>query len=263
MNKLSVYIIAFNEEEKIKQALESVKWADEIIVADSFSTDNTAVIAKKYGARVIQIPFDGFGKLRNKAIEACSHNWIFSLDSDERSTKQAREEIQKIINSQYSLDAYYVPRRNYFMGKWIKHAGFYPDFRQPQLFRKQALKFKNDMVHERYEVISNKECGYLKSFINQVPFKNLEEVIHKANRYSTLGAEKLLETDKEPGMLKALLHGFWAAFSMYFLKLGFLDGWPGFVIAFGNFEGTFYKYAKFYVRKKGLESFLTSKFQDK
>jgi len=119
------------------------------------------------------------------------------------------------------------------------------------------------MVHERYEVISNKECGYLKSFINQVPFKNLEEVIHKANRYSTLGAEKLLETDKEPGMLKALLHGFWAAFSMYFLKLGFLDGWPGFVIAFGNFEGTFYKYAKFYVRKKGLESFLTSKFQDK
>jgi len=263
MNKLSVYIIAFNEEEKIKQALESVKWADEIIVADSFSTDNTAIIAKKSGAKVVQIPFDGFGKLRNKAIEACSHNWIFSLDSDERSTKQAREEIQKIINSKDSLDAYYVPRRNYFMGKWIKHAGFYPDFRQPQLFRKQALKFKNDMVHERYEVISNKECGYLKSFINQVPFKNLEEVIHKANRYSTLGAEKLLETDTKPGMLKALLHGFWAAFSMYFLKLGFLDGWPGFVIAFGNFEGTFYKYAKFYVRKKGLESFLTSKFQDK
>ena len=262
VSKLSVYIIAFNEEEKIKQALQSVEWADEIIVADSFSTDNTALIAKEFGAKVIQIPFNGFGELRNIAIKACSHNWIFSLDSDERCTKSAKEEIQNIINSKDSLDAYYVPRRNYFMGKWIRHAGFYPDFRQPQIFRKGVLKFKNDAVHERYEVISNKECGYLNSFINQVPFKNLEEVIHKSNRYSTLGAKKLQETNKKSGMSKALLHGIWAAFTMYILKLGFLDGWPGFIIALGNFEGTFYKYAKFYLKDKGIDSFLNTKFPD-
>jgi len=262
VSKLSVYIIAFNEEEKIKQALQSVEWADEIIVADSFSTDNTALIAEEFRAKVIQIPFNGFGELRNKAIEACSHDWIFSLDSDERCTKSAREEIQKIINSKDSLDAYYVPRRNYFMGKWIRHAGFYPDFRQPQLFRKGVLKFKNDAVHERYEVISNKKCGYLSSFIHQVPFKNLEEVIHKTNRYSTLGAQKLQDANKTSGMSKALLHGFWAGFTMYILKLGFLDGWPGFIIAFGNFEGTFYKYAKFYLKDKGLDSFLNTKFPD-
>ena len=262
MNKLSVYIIAFNEEEKIGQALQSVEWADEIIVADSYSTDRTADIAKEYGAKVVQISFKGFGELRNKAIGMCSHEWIFSLDSDERCTISAKEEIQKIINSKQSLDAYYVPRRNYFMGKWIRHSGFYPDFRQPQLFRKGALKFKNDAVHERYEVISKKKCGYLKSNIYQVPFKNLEEVIHKTNRYSTLGAQKLYDSGSTSGMLKALSHGFWAAFTLYVLKLGFLDGWPGFIIAFGNFEGTFYKHAKLYLKEKGFESFLNTKFPE-
>ncbi len=263
MNKLSVYIITFNEEDKIGAALESVQWADEIIVADSASTDNTAKIAQKYGAKVVQIPFNGFGQLRNEAISACSHDWIFSLDSDERCTVQAKEEMLSIINAKDSLDAYYVPRRNYFMGKWIKRSGFYPDFRQPQLFKKGALKFKHDAVHERYEVISKKECGYFKAFINQVPFKNLEELIHKANRYSTLGATKLFKAKKTAGMFTAITHGFWAAFTMYVFKLGFLDGWPGFMIAFGNFEGTFYKYAKLHLKQKGLDSFLNTKFPEK
>lgn len=263
MEKISVYIIAFNEEEKIKDALESVAWADEIVVADSFSIDGTAKIAKASGARVVQIPFNGFGSLRNHAIEACSHDWIFSLDSDERCTLGAKHEILEIINNPDSLDVYYVPRRNYFMGRWIRHGGFYPDYRQPQLFRKGVLNFKPDAVHERYDVVSEKPCGYFKAFINQIPFKNLEEVIHKANRYSTLGAEKLAETGKKSGMFKAVLHGFWAAFTLYFLKLGCLDGWPGFIIAFGNFEGTFYKYAKFYLKDKGLESFLDTKFSGK
>ncbi|MCG8618963.1 MAG: glycosyltransferase family 2 protein, partial [Desulfobacterales bacterium] len=192
MAKISVYIIAFNEAEKIIDALKSVQWADEIVVADSFSTDDTAQIAESLGARVVQVPFEGFGNLRNSAIEACSHEWIFSLDSDERCTGEARSEILDIINASDSVDAYYVPRRNFFMGKWLRHGGFYPDYRQPQLFRKGVLVFKPDAVHERYEVVSSRAPGYMKSDIYQIPFKNLEEVIHKANRYSTLGAEKLL-----------------------------------------------------------------------
>ncbi|MBA3011445.1 MAG: glycosyltransferase family 2 protein [Proteobacteria bacterium] len=259
MGKISVYIIAFNEQEKIKDALASVAWADEIVVADSLSTDGTVQIAQAHGAKVVQIPFKGFGSLRNEAMAACSHDWIFSLDSDERCTPGAKQEILEIINDPDSLDAYYVPRRNYFMGKWIRHAGFYPDYRQPQLFRKGSLVFKPDAVHERYEVVSEKPCGYFKAFIHQIPFKNLEEVIHKANRYSTLGADKLAESGKTPGMFKAVFHGFWAAFSLYFLKLGCLDGWPGFIIALGNFEGTFYKYAKFYLKANGLDSFLDIK----
>lgn len=256
--KLSVYIIAFNEAEKIKDALASVAWADEIVVADSYSTDETAQIAEEYGAKVIQIPFQGFGRLRNDAIAACSHGWIFSLDSDERCTKDAKNEILSIINSPDSRDAYYVPRKNYFMGKWMRHSGFYPDYRQPQLFRKGSLVFKPDAVHERYEVVSEKKCGYFKSNINQIPFKDLEEVIHKANRYSTLGAEKLMAGGKRSGLLNAFAHGLWAAFTIYILKLGCLDGWPGFIIALGNFEGTFYKYAKLYLKGKGLDSFYKS-----
>ena len=255
-NKVSVYIIAYNEADKIKDALKSVAWADEIVVADSHSTDETARIAQAHGARVVQLDFNGFGTLRNEAMAACSHGWIFSLDSDERCTPEAREEILSIVHGADSLDAYYVPRRNYFMGKWIRHAGFYPDFRQPQLFRRGTLKFKPDAVHERYEVLSDKPCGYFKSPIVQIPYKNLEELIHKANRYSTLGAEKLTESGKKSSMFKALTHGAWAAFTLYILKLGILDGWPGFIIALGNFEGTFYKYAKFYLKQTGRDQSL-------
>ncbi len=250
MNKISVYIIAFNSADKIKDALESVKWADEIIVADSFSTDDTAKIAKDFGARVIQIPFNGFGDLRNKAISACSHDWVFSLDTDERCTPEAKEEILEIIHSKNSLDAYYIPRRNYFMGKRIRHCGFYPDFRQPQLFRKHVLIFEDDPVHERYQVKSNKKCGRFASDIYQIPYNNLEEMMYKVDRYSTLGAEKLSRTNANSGMWKALTHGIWAWVSTYILKLGFLDGWAGFVIALANFEQTFYKYAKFYLIHK-------------
>ena len=150
MNKISVYIAAYNEADKIRAAITSVKWADEIVVADSHSTDNTADIAERMGAKVVQIPFNGFGDLRNKAISACRHEWIFSLDSDERCTPDAQKEIQDILASDPGCDAYYVPRKNFFMGKWIRHSGFYPDFRQPQLFRQGTLVFEPDAVHERY-----------------------------------------------------------------------------------------------------------------
>jgi glycosyltransferase involved in cell wall biosynthesis len=263
MAELSVYIIAYNEEDKIKAAIQSVAWADEIVVADSFSTDATAAIAEDLGARVVQIPFSGFGDLRNRAMAACTHNWIFSLDSDERCTSSARQEICRIIADPESRDAYYVPRRNYFMGKWIRHGGFYPDFRQPQLFRKGALSFMNDAVHERYEVVSEKPCGTLTADIYQIPFKNLEEIIHKANRYSTLGARKMHEAGRRPGMFSALMHGIWSGFSLYVLKKGFMDGWPGFVIALGNFEGTFYKYAKCHFKSKGLETMSEIRFPER
>ena len=211
--------------------------------------------AERYGAKVVQIEFNGFGNLRNDAMAACSHEWIFSLDSDERCTDLAREEILSIVNREEGPDAYYVPRRNFFMGKWIRHAGYYPDFRQPQLFRNGALRFMPDPVHESYEVVSEKTCGYLKAHICQVPFKNLEELLNKVNRYSTLGAGKLSADRRPAGMFKALSHGVWAAFRTYILKLGCLDGWPGFIISLSEFESTFYKYAKQYITDKNLPSF--------
>ena len=128
------------------------------------------------------------------------------------------------------------------MGKWIKHSGWYPNYRQPQLFRKGKMRYDLKPVHEGYELNSDKPVGHMHSAIWQFPFKNMAEVMHKANRYSTLGAEKIQH--KKISMGSALVHGIWSFVKHYIFKLGFLDGWAGFVIALGNFEGTFYRYVK-------------------
>lgn len=240
--KISAYIMTYNEADKIEDAVKSVLWADEIIVADSSSTDGTIEIAEKLGATVVQIPFQTFGQIRNDAIAACSHDWIFSLDADERCTPKAEKELKDTVASPQA-DAYYIPRRNWFMGRWIKHCGWYPDYRQPQLFKKGALTFDSaSEVHETHEV--HGEIGYLKQDIWQIPFMNLEQVVHKMQRYSSLGAKKLSRQKKKTSMARAFLHGLWAFIRIYIIKLGFLDGWAGFVLALSNFEGTFYRYAK-------------------
>jgi len=241
--KISAYIIAYNEAEKIRDCINSVLWADEIIVADSHSTDGTTEIARKLGAKVIHIPFEGYGDLRNQAISNCTGDWIFSLDSDERCTIEVRDEIIALIDNA-PLDIYQVPRKNFFMGRWIKHSGWYPNFRQPQLFKNGKMSYTMESVHEGFVNHSDKEIGVINNIIWQFPFKNTEEVIHKANRYSTLGVQKLLEKGRSSTVFKAFLHGAWSFFKHYIFKLGFLDGGPGFVIAFGNFEGTFYRYVK-------------------
>ena len=243
--RISVYIIAFNEVDKIRDCINSVLWADEIIVADSYSTDGTTEIANELGAKVIHIPFDGYGDLRNKAIKHCSGDWILSLDSDERCTIKVRDEILR-LTSNNSLDIYRIPRKNFFMGKWIKHSGWYPNFRQPQLFKNGKMKYTSDSVHEGYLSHSSNKIGVLKNHIWQVPFKNIEELMHKSNRYSSLGVVKLQKKGTKGNVTKAFLHGLWSFVKHYIFKLGFLDGGPGFVIAFGNFEGTFYRYIKLY-----------------
>src|SRR6516165_7833642 len=244
MQRISAYILGYNEAEKIADAIASVLWADEIIVVDSGSSDKTSEIAQGMGARVVQVPFRGFGDLRNQAVAACRHDWIFSLDADERCTAQARDEILSILSSTPAHDAYLVPRRNYMMGRWIRGSGWYPNFRQPQLFRKGSLRYRDEPVHEGYEFLSARPLGRLQSAIWQLPFQNLEELIRKMNRYSSLGAAKL--STRNVSMGGALAHGSWAFIKHYIFKLGFIDGWAGFVIAFGNFEGTYYRYAKRY-----------------
>jgi glycosyltransferase involved in cell wall biosynthesis len=249
MSLVSVYIIAYNEAEKVRATIESARWADEIIVVDSHSTDGTQDIATAMGARVVQVEFKGFGDLRNQAIAACNHEWIFSLDADERCTPEAAAEIRAIVSTPGGLDAYWMPRRNFFMGKWIKHSGWYPNYRQPQLFRKGRMRYDQKPVHEGYELSGDKPIGRLKNAIWQFPFKNMAEVMHKANRYSSLGAEKIQH--KQISMGSALVHGIWSFVKHYVFKLGFLDGWAGFVIALGNFEGTFYRYVKALEVQKG------------
>lgn len=242
MNKVSVYIIAYNEAEKITATIESVRWADEVVLVDSWSTDGTTEIATRLGAKVVQVDFKGYGDLRNQAIAACSHEWIFSLDADERCTSEVAMEIQELVNKPDSADAYWVPRRNFFMGRWIKHSGWYPNYRQPQLFRRGRMSYDQQTVHENYILNSAKPIGYIKNAIWQFPFKDMSEVMRKANRYSSLGAQRI--TERRLSMSTALSHGVWSFLKHYIFKLGFMDGWAGFVIALGNFEGTFYRYVK-------------------
>jgi glycosyltransferase involved in cell wall biosynthesis len=241
--KISIYIIAFNEVDKIRDCINSVLWADEIIVADSYSTDGTTEIAEEMGAKVVHIPFNGYGDLRNKAITHCKGDWIFSLDSDERCTKEVRDEIINLIDNA-KLDIYRIPRKNFFMGRWIKYSGWYPNYRQPQLFKNGKMSYSLDSVHEGYISHSDNEIGTINNIIWQFPFKNTEELIYKANRYSSLGVLKLQEKGEKGSVFKAFSHGLWSFIKHYIFKLGFLDGGPGFVIAFGNFEGTFYRYIK-------------------
>jgi len=241
--KISVYIIAFNEAEKIRDCINSVLWADEIILADSHSTDGTTQIAEELGAKVVQIPFNGFGALRNEAISHCSGDWIFSLDSDERCTIEVRDEIIELLE-EATFEIYRVPRKNFFMGRWIKYSGWVPNFRQPQFFKNGKMTYTIDSVHEGYISHSKMEIGTIKNSIWQFPFKNTAEIIYKTNRYSSLGVTKLSEKGHSGGFLKAFSHGLWSFIKHYIFKLGFLDGGPGFVIAFSNFEGTFYRYIK-------------------
>lgn len=251
MSKISVYIIAFNEAEKIAATIQSVQWADEVVLIDSWSTDGTSELANRMGVRVVQVDFKGFGDLRNQGVAACSHEWIFSLDADERCTPEVAREIKAIICSPKSADAYLVPRRNYFMGRWIKHSGWFPNYRQPQVFRKDCMSYDNKAVHEGYIINSDKPVGYLSNAIWQFPFKNMSEVMHKANRYSSLGAQRISE--RSISMRQALTHGMWSFVKHYIFKLGFLDGWAGLVIAVGNFEGTFYRYVKAIEIQKGAQ----------
>jgi glycosyltransferase involved in cell wall biosynthesis len=241
--KISAFILAYNSESQIGKALKSLQWVDEIVVIDSHSTDRTVAIAGEYGAKVVQEDFRGFGRLRNAGIEHTTHEWIFSLDTDECCTPEARDEIQIIINSKNAADAYHTPRRNYFMGRFIKYGGWYPNYRQPQLFRRGKLTFpEDDLVHEGFNLEGR--LAQMRCAIEQEPFETLSDVLHKANRYSSLSAEKLARDRRQAGALGALAHGLGMFFKMYILRLGILDGWPGFIIAWSNLEGTFYKYAK-------------------
>ena len=250
MARISACIIAFNEAAKIEAAVASVLWADEVVVVDSNSTDATAALAEALGARVLQAPFTGFGELRNLAIATCRHEWIFSLDADERCTAAVRDEILELIaTAAPQHDAYLVPRRSWMMGRWITGSGWYPNFRQPQLFRNGAMRYRTEPVHEGYELLTGKPLGRLRHAIEQYPFRDLDEIVRKMNRYSSLGAQKL--AGRRPSMGGALGHGIWAFLKHYIAKRGFKDGWAGFMIALGNFEGTFYRYAKRHEQDQG------------
>ena len=166
--RVSAVVIAYNDEENMHACLDSVTWADEIIVVDSFSTDRTAAISREYTDNVFQHTFEGFGRLRNAAIAHSSYDWVFSLDTDERATIEVRDEVRRRLAEGPDAHAYFVPRSNNFLGQWIKHCGWYPDYRQPQFFHKAHFRYNEDLVHESFTVDGS--VGYFSHPVKQYPF---------------------------------------------------------------------------------------------
>jgi glycosyltransferase involved in cell wall biosynthesis len=249
--KVSVYVIAYSDEPNMRACLESVAgWAVELIVVDSHSTDRTAAISLEFTDKVHQLEFHGFGRLRNEAVALTTHEWVFSLDSDERMTPELKEEIRLVLDRGPGADAYFVPRKNYFLGRWIKHCGWYPDYRQPQLFRKDRFRYREELVHESFDC--DGPVGFLQSPALQYPFRDIDHYVAKQDRYSDLMARRMVEQGRRFSSHQLITHPLGACLKMYVQRAGFLDGMPGLILSglYGYY--TFMKYAKFWeLAKKG------------
>lgn len=244
MASLSVTVITKNEAENIEACLRSVRFADQIVVLDSGSTDDTIQIARSMGAEVSLSPdWQGFGIQKNRALALANSDWVLSLDADERVTPELQAEIRATLEAP-AFDVYSFPRLSSYCGRYMRHSGWYPD-RVTRLFRRHAAQFSDDLVHEK--IMTSSKVGQLRSPLRHESFRSFEAVLDKANRYSTAGAQILLNRGKSASLGTALGHGLWTFIRTYFLRLGFLDGRMGLVLAISNAEGTYYRYLKLWL----------------
>jgi len=238
---LSVAIITKDEEASLPGCLNSVSFADDIVIVDSASSDRTVEIAGSAGCRVFNEPWKGYGPQKNMAVERCRHDWVLILDADERVAPGGREAFEKAMKSAGDgISAYSVRRKNFLNGKWIKRLGWWPD-ELVRLVRKDQGSFTT-LVHERWT--TSGKVAPLDAVIEHHPFTGYEEMLRKLNEYSTLGAAELHRTGRRAGPLAPFSHAAAMFLKMYFLKLGFLEGFDGFIIAATNAGGSFFKYAK-------------------
>ncbi len=239
---LSVILITKNEAELVGQCLESVTWADEIIVVDSGSTDATVEICKRYTDRVTVTDWPGFGPQKNRALAMATGDWVLSIDADEEVTPALRDSIQLALLQAGNYDAYELSRFSSYCGRFIRHGGWWPD---PvlRLFRRDQGKFSDHRVHERV-LVDPSRIGRLEGLLMHYSFRNLEQVLAKVNHYSTENAGMLHSRGRRAGLGSAILHGLWTFFRSYILQAGFLDGREGFILAVSNAEGSYYKYLK-------------------
>lgn len=244
MARLSVIVITQNEAHNIEACLRSVPFADQIVVLDSGSIDDTVQIARAMGAEVsVNTDWQGFGVQKNRALALANSDWVFSIDADERVSTELQNEIQKVLEAPV-FDVYCLPRLSSYCGQYMRYSGWYPD-RVTRLFRRGATRFTDDLVHEKLVVTG--EVGQLQNRLLHESFKNFETVLDKVNRYSSAGAQSLLNKGKNSSFPKALVHGLWAFIRTYFLRMGFLDGWMGLALAISNAEGTYYRYLKLWL----------------
>ena len=246
MAALSVIIITKNEALNIRECIASVKWADEIIVVDSGSTDDTVAICRELTPHVYSHDWPGFGIQKNRALDYAGEDWVLSLDADERVTPELRAEIEATMREGQSM-GYEIPRLSSFCGRFMRHSGWYPDY-VLRLFRRGSARFSDNLVHEKLLIASNTER--LKGLLLHYAFENLEEVLHKTNQYSTAGAQMHYQRGRQSSLSGAVIRGLWSFVRTYVLRAGFLDGREGFMLAVSNAEGTYYRYVKLMLLNK-------------
>jgi glycosyltransferase involved in cell wall biosynthesis len=229
--KITAAIITFNEESNIRDAIRSVDWLDEILVVDSESTDRTVSIAKEMGARVISRPWPGFAAQKQFAADSAKNDWILSVDADERVSLPLREEISKVVLAGPDADGYSIPRLSFYMGRPIRHSGWYPD-RQLRLYNRSKGRWKDVVVHESVEMSPSASTGMLRSELHHY---SVESAAHHhrmiGERYAPLAAQKMFESGRRTSPLTIVSSGPLAFFRSFIWKLGLLDGLPGFCIS--------------------------------
>ena len=226
--RLSVVIVTLNEEERIRACLESVAWADEIIVIDSESQDKTVQIAREITDHVVVRPWPGFAAQKNFAVAQASGDWILSLDADETVSPSLRTDIERVLREGGPAVGYAVPRRNIFLGAWVRHGGLYPDW-QIRLFRNRRGTFGARAVHE--SVTIDGPVGRLAGHLEHRSYRGVEDFLTRANRYSSLAAEEWLASGRRVHTSDVLTRPLGRFLSMYVLRAGFLDGWRGLLLA--------------------------------
>ena len=240
MLKITAIIPTKNEARNIAAAVDSVSWADEILVIDSFSTDETVAIAQQKGAKVIQRVFDSFGKNKNYAIEQATHPWIFVLDADERVTPELQLEIKTILQATPPKAAYWIYRQNYFMDQPVRYSGWQSD-KVIRLFRKDC-RYKEVNVHE--EIQATGEVGVLKNKLVHYTYTNISQYLQKWDYYTTLSAKDRAGKTKEVTLYHLAFKPLARFFRHYIIKLGFLDGKVGFIISYMAAVSVFMRYLK-------------------
>ena len=244
---LSVIVITRNEAARLRACLESVAFADEMVVLDCGSTDDTPAIARSMGARVSRSEdWPGFGPQKNRALDLATGEWVLSIDADERVTAPLRQQIEAVLSNP-RFDAYALDRRSSYCGQFMRHSGWRPD-RVVRLFRRGSARFSEDLVHESLQVRG--PVGRLDGELLHESFADFEAVLDKLNRYSSAGARELHRRGVKGSPGKALGHGIWAFLRTYVLKRGFLDGRLGLALAISNAEGTYYRYVKLWLLQR-------------
>jgi len=239
---ISVVVITKNEQASIGRCLASIRWADEIVVVDSGSTDLTVDLCRATAAKItVTSDWPGFGSQKNRALDLATGDWVLSLDADEWVTPALAAEIGSAIARSDAPAGFELPRLSSFCGRAMRHSGWWPDY-VARLFQRGRARFSEDLVHER--LVVDGRVARLTEPLQHESFRSLEEVIDKMNRYSSLGARMRAERGKGGSVAGAVAHGIWAFLRTYLLRAGFLDGREGFVLAVANAEGTYYRYLK-------------------